>query len=207
MHKNILIFGLFFALATSLSAQDSTSRWGIVLNGFHQEFGLNIDVGSLQTTNPVLIRPGFSAGIERTWLEGKRGRGRLYQDLHIGNWYSPYSENYAFIGTKVGVDIKVFKQLRFSPALSYRAGMAKPKDIRYIYENDRWVPSGNLSPAFLKQMVGLNLQLSYRFLRTTSHPIDFHFGANYQYTWKFLPVAYSNPFFYRALEVGVRYSL
>lgn len=184
------------------------SPWAATLNLFHQDRGIAIDAGSLQTTNPVSIRPGFSLAIERTWDEGKRKGTRLFQDLHAGFWQNPYSENYLFLGTRLGADIRIFGQLRLTPSLIYRIGRAKTKDIRYAYEEGKWVPTDNSTPGFLRQTLGPDIQWSWRFAPTSAHPIDFQVGANWLLALKYMPVdpeGAPNLFLYKTFRVGLRY--
>jgi len=186
----------------------TTSPWAATLNLFHQDMGIAIDAGSLQTTNPVSIRPGFSLAIECTWDEGKRKGTRLFQDLHAGFWQNPYSENYLFLGTRLGADLRIFSQLRLTPSLIYRIGRAKTKDIRYAYEEGKWVPTDNSTPGFLRQTLGPDIQWSWRFAPTSAHPIDFQVGANWLLALKYMPVdpeGAPNLYLYKTFRIGLRY--
>lgn len=188
----------------------NSSPWAVHFNFFHQDQGIDIDAGSLQTTSPVSLRPGFSLGLERTWDEGKRQGTRLFQDLHLGFWQNPYSENYTFLGTRLGSDFRVFDQLRLTPSLLYRLGRAKTKDIRYVYEEGKWIPTSNSTPGFFRQNVGIDLQLSWRFAAATTHPIDLQLGANWLLALKYMPVALEgdpNLFLYKTFRLGLRYGL
>jgi hypothetical protein len=209
MTRIIAVFMLIAVFAANLKAQERTSRYAAIMNSYHQGSLFDTNVGALQTTDPVFLRPGFNLGIERTWGEGKRGRARHFQDIHVGYSISPYSESYTYIGTRIGADFKLFKQLRISPSLIYRAGQTKNKDVRYVYEGGRWVNSGNLTPGYFRGTAGFDMQFSYRFLKTTKHPIDIRAGANLTITTRFLPTGDENnfPWVYRNYNLGVRYSL
>ncbi|WP_421799933.1 hypothetical protein [Haliscomenobacter sp.] len=192
----------------SAGFSQNSSPWAANFVFFHQDAGFKLDVGSLQTTNPVTIRPGFSLGLERTWDEGKRKGTRLFQDLHAGFWQNPYSENYLFLGTRLGADIRIFGQLRLTPSLIYRIGRAKTKDIRYAYEEGKWVPTDNSTPGFLRQTLGLDIQWSWRFAPDAAHPIDFQVGANWLLALKYMPVdpeGAPNLYLYKTFRVGLRY--
>jgi hypothetical protein len=174
----------------------------------HQDRLIDLGGGTLGVTNAVNIRPVMTAGIERTWYTGKRGRFRLFQDAHAGFWRSPFTENYVFAGTRIGTEFRLFKQLRFTPSLAYRAGRVKATDQRYAYENGKWEAVRNSTPGFLRQTVLLDAQISWRFRPQSAHPIDVQFGTDVQAGWKFLPVSYKpNVFVYKAFQVGLRYGL
>lgn len=203
----IAIIALLCTGALSGFAQ-KTSPWALNVQLFHQDNGIKFSAGSLGVTDRVSLRPGFTTGLERSWLEGKRGRVRLFQDLHIGAWRNTYAENYAFVGSRLGLDIRVFRQLRLTPSFFYRYGSVKPRDVRYTYQEGKWVPADNSTPRFSRQTLAADVQLSWRFRAASAHPVDLQVGLDYQFAWKFLPVASeSNFFLYRAFRVGVRYGL
>ncbi len=207
MNYRIISVLAFCLCATAIFAQ-KTQKWAAGFHVFHQDQGFKIDVGQLAVTDRVRVRPGFSAGLERTWTESKNARFRLFQDVHAGFWHNPYSENYSFLGTRLGMDFRIFKQLRLSPGLIYRAGRAKTRDVRYVYENEKWVPSNNSTPAFFRQNAGLDMQVSWRFRAASAHPISLEIGGNYLLAWKYLPTGIAgepNFFLFRSLRAGVRY--
>lgn len=201
----IAIIALLCTGALSVFAQQS-SPWALNIQLFHQDNGIDASAGSLGVTDRVWLRPGFTAGLERTWLEGKRVR--LFQDLHTGLWRNTYAENYAFVGTRLGLDVRVFRQLRLTPGFLYRYGSVKPRDVRYVYEEGKWVPANNSTPRFRRQTLAVDAQVSWRFGAASAHPVDLQLGVDYQFAWKFLPVEFTGNFFlYRAFRVGVRYGL
>jgi hypothetical protein len=205
MKNYLLLFTLCLAAAPICFAQ-SSGTWATTLNVFHQDWGINFDPGSLQTTHPVSIRPGFALGLERSWHEGKKQRVRVFQDVHLGFWHNPYSENYTFLGTRLGSDFRLWQQLRLTPSVLYRIGRAKTEDVRYVYSEEKWVPSGNLTPGFLRHNLGLDLQLSWRFAASAAHPLDVQVGANSLVAWKYMPTEVAeNLFLYQALRLGLRY--
>jgi hypothetical protein len=203
----------FVCLALCLSCAvggygQKASPWAATLNFFHQDMGIAIDAGSLQTTNPVSIRPGFYLAIERSWDEGKRKGTRLFQDLHAGFWQNPYSETYTFLGTRLGADIRIFSQLRITPSFIYRIGRVKTQDLRYVYEGGKWVAADNSTPGFLRQNLGPDLQLSWRFAPASGHPVDLQVGSNWLLALKYTPVDLEgapNLFLYQTFRVGLRY--
>jgi hypothetical protein len=207
LYKFLLPTCFVLALAQLVSAQDAR-KWAVNVQLMHQDFGVDLTAGQLQTTDAVLLRPGFTAGIERTWRTSKNGRRRLFQDAHLGFWNNPYSQNYTFVGTRFASEIRLFKQLRFSPGLIYRIGRAKTTDVRYVYENNKWVPSNNSTPGFLRQQVGPEARLSYRFGANSAHPIDLQVGANFTLIVKYFPAETDpNLLVFKAYQIGMRYGL
>ena len=204
-HKIILLAILLCGLVQPSFAQN-TSRWAANMQFFHQDFAIDLDPGQLGVTDATSVRPGISAGIERTWKNIGNDRIRLFQDLNLGFWNSPYSENYTFIGTRLAADFRVFKQLRLTTGVLYRIGRAKTKDVRYIYENEKWVPSKNSTLGFFRQNAGFDTRLGWRFAARSAHPVDVQVGINWTIAWKFAPAEISaNLMLYKALQVGLRY--
>ena len=206
-HKIILLAILLCWLVQPNFAQN-TSRWAVNMQFFHQDYAIDLDPGQLGVTDATALRPGVSAGIERTWRNIGNDRIRLFQDLNVGFWNSPYSENYSFVGTRLAADFRIFKQLRLTTGALYRIGRAKTKDVRYIYENEKWIPAKNSTPGFLRQNVGFDTRLGWRFAPNSAHPIDIQFGINWTLAWKFAPAQINaNLMPYKAFQVGLRYSL
>ncbi len=189
-----------------LHAQLPTQKWAIKAQAFHQDWGINIDFGSLAVQDRVSIRPGFSAGVERNWHTGKRQRFRLSQDVQVGLWNNTYVERYAAISSRISANFRLWKGLNIGTSAVYGIGRVKPTDIRYIYENEKWVPSTNSTPAFTRQEVGLGAQVSWLFGPNAAHPIEVMFGGDYLLGWKLLPVeSAGNLFLFKRLRLGASY--
>jgi hypothetical protein len=195
-------------LFTAPVLAQQTDKWALTAQFFHQDDAIDYDLGSLATSDPVHLRPGFTLGVERTWWKSKGGKIRLSQDLHVGHWISPYAEQYSFAGTKLGLEWRLFRQLRLATGLFYRYGAVRPRDVRYVYDGEKWVRSTEKAPAFGRHTVAVDLQLGWRFRPQAAHPFDVYLATDQQFITPFLPSDLAgNIYLFRSFKLGVRVGL
>jgi hypothetical protein len=201
----ICLLMLFFA--TQTQAQITSQKWSAIVRFYHQDDGINIDVGSLQTTDAVSIRPGAEIGVERNWRT--RNRFRFTQTLHAGYWNNTYSENYTYAGSRLTSDWRTFGQLRLGTQLGLDYGRAKTSDLRYAYENGKWEPVRNSTPGFGRTQISLSLSAGYKFAAQSAHPIEVQANFGFQFATPYLPKgpAGNIPFLYRNMGIAVKYAL
>ncbi len=202
-NKNLLLvlFVLLFSLKTK--AQTATPsvfqpKWAAILNIGHQEDAINISFGTLQTIHKVSIRPNISVGIERTWFN--RTKFRLFQDLKVAYFHDTYIEKVYGLSTDLGFEFKIFRGLRLTPRLGVGYNLAKPNDIRYKLEGDKWVRTANTDPSVSRLNIKAGIDLSYRF----NNKMDVVVGGRYALISPYLPDI-QEVFLYRGLHIGGRY--
>ena len=171
----LLVCGMLFAQSPEppviAQIHASEPRWYGRLDLYHQDYIVNIlAIGQLGVYDAVHIRPGFRIGVERSWII--MNHFRLYQDVLAGYYHNTYDERSWTLGTDVGFEWRIFKQFRVALPIGLHYNNAKAIDVRYAYEGDHWVKAKNTDPAVNRLQVPLGLNLGWRFMPTSAHPID-----------------------------------
>lgn len=211
-----VLFLLAFLLTVSLaSAQEpmvatiptTPKLWSARLDLYHQDYLGNIlAIGQLGTFDKVHIRPGFRVGIERSWVT--KNHFRLYQGLLAGYYHNTYDERSWTIGTEIGFEWRIFKQFRVALPIGIHYNNAKAIDIRYEYVGDHWVKAKNTDPAVNRlQITPLSLNLGWRFMDGSAHPIDLFANGNVTAIGPWQPGAGVPVLFYKAAGLGLRVGL
>jgi hypothetical protein len=155
---------LYFLITIhSLSFAQSSNplpKWALTTYLGHQEDGINIPVGTLKTIHDISIRPDVKIGIERSWKQYKRTR--FTQDIHIGYFHDTYVEKVFVVGSKLGLEVKLWNNFFLTPRLGVAYNHAQPNDVRYQYLEGKWENVSNNDPNVNRAYVSTELMLGYR---------------------------------------------
>lgn len=154
-----------------LVAQGPQKTWNLRAEAMHQYWIGDFGIGTLAVYDEVNIRPLFRVGLERS-IELK-DRMRVYRDVSIGYHQNTYEEHSLILGLGTGVEVRIWKQLRFAKIGGLNINFAKPADVRYVYDGEKWVKAKNTDPVVLRLQIPVGLQLGWRFGAAAAHPIDF----------------------------------
>lgn len=199
---------LFFTITLVVLAQTLVAQapapqlWSGRLDFFHQDYISEFSFGQLGVYDPVYIRPGVRVGVERSWVT--KNHFRLYQDLMVGYYHNTYDERSWTLGTDLGVEWRIFKQFRLGLPLGLHYNNVKAIDVRYAYVGDKWVKAKNTDPAIHRLQVQLGLNIGWRFLPTSAHPIDLFANANLSAIGPWEPNVGVPFLIYKAAGLGVR---
>ncbi len=207
------LFALAFVLiAGYVSAQEPTvatipapdpKLWSARLDLYHQDYLFNIlAIGQLGVYDQVRIRPGFRVGIERSWVT--KNHFRLYQDLMVGYYHNTYDERSWTLGSTVGFEWRIFKQLRVAPTIGAHYNNAKAIDVRYEYVGEHWVKAKNTDPSVNRLQVPVGLNLGWRFLPESTHPMDVFANGSVSAIGPWQPGVGIPMLFYKSVGLGLR---
>jgi opacity protein-like surface antigen len=170
MYKYLLI-NILFLFSLSINAQ---SKWGATVklgdeNSFFAFFNPTENSYHKNKINPLL-----EVGVSHKFGQGKRG-GTWLQDFTIGYAHRLYEEKAFAVGTKIGYQWALWNKILVVPAIGVAYNRAKPTDVRYIYENNKWVSIKNDLPALNRFNAAVTMGIGYRI-----NP-SWEITANYQY--------------------------
>lgn len=186
-----------------LSAQPlQQPRWFGRLDLYHQDVLDDISFGQLSVYDPVHIRPGFRVGVERTWIE--KTHFRFFQDILVGGYFNPYDERSFTLGTDAGVEWRIFKQFRVAMPFGLQFHRVKPRDVRYVFDGEKWVRAPNTDPVIRRVQIPVGLNLGWRFWPTSPHPIEVFANGNVSLVRPYQPGSGIPFFMYKAAGLGVK---
>ena len=200
-----IAIGLFLSL-TTLFAQtpppDSTAttppRWAIQLNTQHQDLLYQIQYGQLGVTDPVNIRPLYSIDFQRFYA--KNIQTRRFLSGQIGMYNNLYHERWISFKIGYGVEQKIGKRLFGSLRMEGGMALVRNTDVRYQYEDGKWVEAKGDSPLYADIVLGPRMDFGYR-VGNTKNPIDIIATANL--TLHLNPRVGGIPYY--GIGLGVRY--
>ena len=209
MKTKFLFLGLLL-FATSAFAQEVTTmqpapKFAARLDVYHQYWIGDFSYGTLAVVDKVNWRPGIRAGIERTWVAKKHFR--LYQDLVLGYYHNTYEERSWILGSDIGFEWRIFKQFRAALPLGVHYNNAKAIDVRYVYEGDKWVKAENTDKAISRLQIPVGLQLGWRFMPASPHPVDLFMQGTLSAIGPWQPGSGIPLLFTKAAGMGVRIGL
>lgn len=199
-----LIFSIIMLLiAQSGFAQTSSPKlWFGRLDLFHQDYLGEFSYGQLGVYDKVHIRPGFRVGVERSWVT--KNHFRLYQDVMAGYYHNTYDERSWTLGTDLGVEWRIFKQFRVAIPLGIHYNNAKAIDVRYVYVGDKWIKAKNTDPSIHRLQLQLGMNMGWRFMAETAHPIDVFANGNLSVIGPWQPDSGIPALIYKSAGLGVR---
>jgi hypothetical protein len=176
-NKKIMFLLMLLSLALGTLAQSPPAKlWLARLDVYHQDWMGDFGIGQLTAYDRVFIRPGIRVGIERTWIQ--KNHFRLYQDLLLGYYHNTYDERSFTMGTDAGVEWRIFKQFRLALPIGIHFHRAKPIDIRYVYDGEKWVRAKNTDPSISRLQFLAGLNIGWRFWPAAKHPIEVFANGN-----------------------------
>jgi hypothetical protein len=202
--KQILFSFLLLVASQWLGAQVSP-QYAARLDLYHQDWLGNFSYGQLGVMDPVHVRPGVRVGIERTWIS--KSHFRLYQDVLVGYYHNTYEERSWTIGSDIGFEWRLWKQLSLALPIGLHYNNVKAIDVRYVYEGDKWVKAKNDDPIVHRIQVPVGLNLGWRFLPDALHPIDVFANANVALLSPWQPGAGIPFLLTKSLGLGLRVGL
>jgi hypothetical protein len=171
MYKYLFLSTLIILLVTFKAQAQSTSKWGVVAR-FGDERGSFIFYNPTKNVyHKELMKPMGELGISRKHYEGKRG-GYWFQDLLLGYSHQTYEEKVISVGTKTGYQWALWNKILLVPTLGIAYNRAKPNDLRYAYNGDKWVSVKNDLPALNRFNASAAMGIGYRInskLEVTAH--------------------------------------
>ncbi len=204
----VLIAGLVHAQEPAVATipAPAAKLWSARLDLYHQDYLVNIlAIGQLGVYDKVGIRPGFRVGVERSWVT--KNHFRLYQDVMAGYYHNTYDERSWTLGTDVGFEWRIFKQFRLALPIGVHYNNVKAIDVRYEYVNEHWVKAKNTDPAINRFQVPLGLNLGWRFMPSTAHPIDVFANGSVAAIGPWQPGVGIPFLFYKSAGLGFRVGL
>lgn len=206
MKKLTLLCMLAFLASLAMAQTPASPKWFGRLDLYHQDYlGDVLAIGQLGRYDRVWIRPGFRVGIERSWVTKRRFR--LYQDLLGGYYHNTYDERSWTFGTDIGVEWQLFREFRVGMPLGVHYNNAKAIDVRYEYVGDHWVRARNTDPSIHRLQLQLGLNLGWRFMAGSAHPMDIFLNANASAIGPWQPGVDIVALFYKSAGVGLRVGL
>jgi hypothetical protein len=209
--KNLIVYIALLLSLQPLMAQEvapiapSAPKYAARLDLYHQYWVGDFSFGSLAVLDPVYIRPGFRVGIERSWVT--KNHFRLYQDVMAGYYHNTYEERSWTLGTDLGFEWRIFKQFRLALPIGVHYNNAKAIDVRYEYVGDKWVKAKNTDPTINRLQVPLGLNLGWRFMAQSAHPIDAFVNGNLSIIGPWQPGSGIAMLLTKSVGVGLRVGL
>ncbi|MBP6722959.1 MAG: hypothetical protein KA239_11570 [Bacteroidia bacterium] len=202
MKKHILFLAMLCLVQLAAAQASSPNPWAARLDLFHQDYLGEFSFGQLGVYDKVHIRPGLRLGIERSWVT--KNHFRLYQDVMLGYYHNTYDERSWTLGTDLGFEWRIFKQFRLALPLGVHYNNAKAIDVRYEYVGDKWVKAKNTDPAINRLQVQTGLNLGWRFLPESAHPVDVFANGNLSVIGPWQPGSGIPALVYKSAGLGLR---
>lgn len=145
------------------------NKWAAQVNVQHQDLQFQLQFGQLGVVHEVSFRPLYSVDIQRFLL--KKPTSKRFFSGQIAFHNNLYHERWLSVKLGYGIEKQLFKN--FSASLRMESGFAlvKNTDVRYQYEEGKWVQAKNDSPTYADIVLGPRLDLVYR-VSDKAHPID-----------------------------------
>ncbi|MEY3442688.1 MAG: hypothetical protein RLZZ519_969 [Bacteroidota bacterium] len=202
MKKLFVLFTISLLGQFAAAQSPSPKLWFGRLDLFHQDYLGEFSFGQLGVYDKVHIRPGFRLGIERSWVT--MNHFRLYQDVMLGYYHNTYDERSWTLGTDLGVEWRIFKEFRVAIPFGIHYNNAKAIDVRYVYEGEKWVKAKNTDPAINRLQLQSGLNIGWRFLPESVHPIDVFANGNISLIGPWQPGSGIPVLVYKSAGVGLR---
>jgi opacity protein-like surface antigen len=158
MLKRLILFTLL-VLPGLMFAQ--TSRWSLRADVFQPYPAFRFGTGGIENAYHQPRDYGFALGVERNWKQNERFR--FYQTAMLGYYHQVYFERVFTLESNMGLDFRIWKGLHTGFEVGVGAHQGRSTDPRYIYENNKWVPTREDQDITNRFAGNLNAQLGYRF--------------------------------------------
>lgn len=206
MKKTVFVIGLLLCAGMALAQDIAPKKWFGRVDLYHQDYiGDILIIGQLGVYDRVLVRPGFRIGAERSWVT--KNHFRLYQDLLAGYYHNTYDERSWTIGSAVGVEWRILKEFRVGLPFGVHYNNAKAIDVRYEYVGDKWVKAKNTDPSIHRLQLQLGLNLGWRFMPASAHPIDAFVNGSLSAIGPWQPGVGIPALLYKSAGIGLRVGL
>lgn len=202
-NKYILVIVLCIAY-TTVFAQETVSKLSVRADFYHLDNAVNLNVGALGVYDKVIIRPGIGLSAQYDWKKSEKKR--LYSTLKLAFVNNTYEDRWGSIGTDLGFERIFWNRLVFGMNLGLHYNLAKAVDVRYVYENNKWIPAENDDPLLSRMQIKSGLELGYR-IKDGARPMDVLITAGGSIVSPYLRDSSLSAWVYRTLGVGVRMGL
>jgi hypothetical protein len=202
-----LLFTLMVLLSVNalIGQAPEPKLWFGRLDLYHQDWLGDFGIGQLGVYDAVPIRPGFRLGVERTWIEQRHFR--MYQDVLLGYYHNTYDEHSFTVGSDVGFEWRIFRQFRVALPAGLHFHRAKPSDIRYVYDGEKWVKAENTDPAISRLQFIIGTNIGWRFWPELRHPVEVFANGNISLIGPWQNDAGVPALMYKAAGIGIKIGL